>query len=460
LPVTLNAFGGQNYTWAPATGLNTTTGPEVIATPQQTTTYTVTGANLSGTCVGTQTVTVIVVGALNFSIPEPTVCAGRSVTVSAAGGNSYLWQPPDFLNNTVSATVTITPLSDVTYTVTAYSAEGCTLVRTFAVTLRQAPNVSIPQGEVVNVCPGGMTGLGARGALSYVWNPPLYLSSTVDSNIVCVPLESTTYTVTGYDVDGCEGVATVAVVISPTLPVQATASAPVICGVGGSVVLTAGGAAEYTWEPAEGLSATTGENVVATPPMTTTYTVRGTAAEGCDGTATVLVRVEAPPFIGASADRDTIVPGQSTILRAVGAQTYQWRPEEYVTGSGSIVTVAPPVTTVFTIVGTDANGCSDSVQLRVFVDTTVSRTSLYRDPKVKIYPNPSSDGRLFVESTDVWSEIAVYDGRGTRLKSVYVREEREYDFSDLPAGMYLIRLRTRDGRETAAKWTRCESISK
>ncbi len=452
-PVTLNAFGGQNYTWAPATGLNATVGPEVVATPQQTTTYTVTAANPDGTCVGTQTVTVVVVGALNFSIPEPTVCAGRSVTVNASGGNVYSWQPPDYLNTPHSATVTITPLTDVTYTVTAYSAEGCTLVRTFAVTLREAPEVYIPQGGVINVCPGGMTGLGVRGAISYVWNPPLYLSSTVDSNIVCTPLESTTYTVTGYDVYGCEGVATVAVVVSPTLPVQATSSAPVVCGSGASVVLTASGATEYTWEPSESLSAATGESVVATPLITTTYTVRGTAAEGCDGTATITVRVEAPPFIGASADRDTIAPGQSTILRAFGAQTYQWRPEEYVTGSGSVVTAAPTTTTLFTIVGTDENGCSDSVQIRVVVDATVDRGLPVRSPLVKIYPNPSVDGTVIIEASEALSQIMVYDVRGTLLKIVDVRQNT-YDFSDLPTGIYMLRLRTHGGGQTTVKWAR------
>jgi hypothetical protein len=450
-PVILNAFGGQYYTWSPATGLSATTGSEVVATPMQTTTYTVTGANLSGTCVGTATVTVVVVGALNFSIPEPTICAGRSVTVSASGGNVYQWSPPDYLSSPHSATVTITPLSDVTYTVTAYSAEGCTLVRTFAVTLRSAPQVYVPQGESVSVCPGGMTGLSVRGALSYVWNPPLYLSSTVDSNIVCTPLESTTYTVTGYDLYGCEGVATVAVAISPTLPVNVSSDKGVICG-SGSMTLTASGATNYVWEPAEGLSATTGESVVASPVVTTTYTVRGTAAEGCDGTATFTVRIQAPPFIAATADRDTITPGQTTVLRAFGAQTYQWKPTQYVTGSGSVVTVEPPVTTTFTVVGADADGCADSVQIRVVVDTSVSEKPPVRPFELKIYPNPSADGKIFVETKEILGELFVYDALGRLIRREVAA--REYDFSELGAGMYLLKCRAPDGREATFKWTR------
>lgn len=49
-----------NFTWSPATGLNTTTGATVIATPASTTTYTVNGVNPSNGFTGNTTVTVTV----------------------------------------------------------------------------------------------------------------------------------------------------------------------------------------------------------------------------------------------------------------------------------------------------------------------------------------------------------------------------------------------------------------
>ena len=51
---TLTANGGVCYSWTPATGLNTTTGATVIATPATTTTYTVTGFGSNG-CSSTAT---------------------------------------------------------------------------------------------------------------------------------------------------------------------------------------------------------------------------------------------------------------------------------------------------------------------------------------------------------------------------------------------------------------------
>lgn len=47
-PLTITASGAANYTWTPAAGLSTTTGPTVTASPSVTTTYTVTGINANG----------------------------------------------------------------------------------------------------------------------------------------------------------------------------------------------------------------------------------------------------------------------------------------------------------------------------------------------------------------------------------------------------------------------------
>lgn len=56
-PVNLTASGGSVYNWSPGTGLNTTTGPTVTATPPANTVYTVTGFAANG-CSNTATVPV------------------------------------------------------------------------------------------------------------------------------------------------------------------------------------------------------------------------------------------------------------------------------------------------------------------------------------------------------------------------------------------------------------------
>lgn len=77
-----------NFTWSPATGLNTTTGPTVIATPASTTTYTVNALNPSNGQTGSTTVTVTVNAAsyvLAGTAGGPQIC--QNITVSPSGTN-------------------------------------------------------------------------------------------------------------------------------------------------------------------------------------------------------------------------------------------------------------------------------------------------------------------------------------------------------------------------------------
>lgn len=73
----------------------------------------------------------------------------------------------------------------------------------------------------------------------------------------------------------------------------------------GYTTITASGADTYTWSPADGLSATTGEEVIAAPSVTTTYTVIGRiTASGCADTTTVTVDPGLPPIYTYYQDAD------------------------------------------------------------------------------------------------------------------------------------------------------------
>ncbi len=89
------AAPSYTYTWSPATGLNTTTGANVIANPNTTTTYTVTGTN--GSCTNTEEITITVtypcsglgtgytaISSLPFSETSTTCGAVNDITSSNA----------------------------------------------------------------------------------------------------------------------------------------------------------------------------------------------------------------------------------------------------------------------------------------------------------------------------------------------------------------------------------------
>ena len=75
----------------------------------------------------------------------------------------------------------------------------------------------------------------------------------------------------------------------------ATANSPTIC-IGTTATLTANGGTTYTWFPATGLSATTGSMVVASPSVTTIYTVTGTTG-GSNVTTIFTVNINPLPIV-------------------------------------------------------------------------------------------------------------------------------------------------------------------
>ncbi len=84
--VTLTASGDAvSYAWSPATGLNTTTGPVVLASPAVNTTYTVTGTGANGcTASAPAAITVGATVTMNsVTATPPSVCSGGSTILLA-----------------------------------------------------------------------------------------------------------------------------------------------------------------------------------------------------------------------------------------------------------------------------------------------------------------------------------------------------------------------------------------
>lgn len=129
--VTLTAVSNATtLTWSPATGLSTNTGSTTVASPDETTTYTVTG--VLGSCTKTEEVTVNLEAGITVNAgPDFTLSSGTTALMAAtASGNiaTYLWSPSTGLSatNVLNPVVTAGNNSGVqTYTLTVTSAEGC-----------------------------------------------------------------------------------------------------------------------------------------------------------------------------------------------------------------------------------------------------------------------------------------------------------------------------------------------
>jgi len=125
----------------------------------------------------------------------------------------------------------------------------------------------------------------------------------------------------------------------------------------------------YAWTPAEGLSATTIANPLASPKVSTTYVLRLTDAEGCIGYDTVHVTVTPMPTASAGFDA-SVCAGDPAPLGSPGSPsfTYSWEPVDGLDDPSSPLPIATPTaTTQYILTVTSPDGCTDRDTVLVMV---------------------------------------------------------------------------------------------
>ena len=335
--VTLSGSGASSYSW---TGGITNNTPFAATT---TTTYTVTGTDGNG-CQNTDNVTVTVNALPTVDAgADASICIGNSTTITATGASTYSWDQ----SLGAGASHSVSPTANTTYTVTGTDGNGCVNTDAVTITVNALPTVNA--GTDQTVCAGDMVTMSGSGASSYTWD------NGVTDGVAFAATATTTYTVTGTDVNGCQNTDQVTVTVN-ALPIVDAGPDQSVCE-GASVTLSGSGATSYTWD--NGVS----NNVPFTPAVgTTTYTVTGTNVNGCQNTDQVDVTVNALPTVDAGADQ-TVCQNDMVTLSGSGATSYTW--DNGVT-DGTPFTAT--VTTVYTVTGTDGNGCQNTDQVNVNVN--------------------------------------------------------------------------------------------
>ena len=135
---------GIFYNWSPATGLNDASVANPIASPLQTTTYTLTALNSANNCSATAStvVTVTATGAPAVAVADNLLCKGDTIQLNAiatgTGTYSYVWTPDQyFVSNRFVSNPSIAPLANITYTVLVTdNANGCSNTGTSTVVVK------------------------------------------------------------------------------------------------------------------------------------------------------------------------------------------------------------------------------------------------------------------------------------------------------------------------------------
>ena len=181
--MTLTASGGSSYTWN--TGATTAS---ITVNPTSTQTYTVTVTDGTSSATDDVIVTVNQVNAnagLDFTIDY-----GESVTLTANGGDSYLWS-----NGETTKSIRVTPSITTDYRVKV-TKNGCEDTDTVQVKVNNSVlgAVVANAGSDQSICKGESITLTASGGSSYIWN-----TGATTASITVNPISTQTYTVTVSD---------------------------------------------------------------------------------------------------------------------------------------------------------------------------------------------------------------------------------------------------------------------
>jgi gliding motility-associated-like protein len=375
---TLNAAGASTYSWSPGTGLSATSGASVTANPLTTTQYTVVGVDANG-CVNQDTAIVTVVSNPTVTVNTGTICLGQQIAMlNASGATTYAWSPATGLSATTGSTVAATPGVTTTYTVTG-TLGTCTAIATTTVTVNPLPVITI--GSSSPVCVNQTLNLNSSGGPGYSWGGPNSFSSTSQNpSINGISLAANgTYSLTVTDANTCVSTATVSVIVNP-LPVVTVAGSTVCLNA--TINLSANGGTGYSWSGPLGYASNQQNPTIpnATAGMAGSYVVTVTDANNCVNANVAQVVLNSFPVV--TVNSATICSGKSTTLNATGASIYSWTPVTGLSSStGASVTADPGTTTAYTVIGTDINGCKDTVTTSVTVNT---------GPPLSITPSVSS----------------------------------------------------------------------
>ena len=363
---TLTVSGGDpaSYTWTPTTGLLLPIGPVVVANPAVATTYTV-----SGTAFGCPVSQSVVINRTTANAgPNVSICGGNAITIGtpAINGCTYSWSPASSLSSSSVAMPSASPSVNTTYTVTVTDGNGCAVTSSTVVTVD--PPTTFTPGTNGYVCAGYPYQIGGPSiaGYTYLWTPATGLSSTTISNPVSTPAATTNYTVKVTNATGCTATGSVLVTVNAT--VANAGSNNTICQgqsipIGSSPVI----GNTYSWSPAASLSSSVISNPIATPPVSTTYTVQVTIGSSCTVSSQVEITVTPNPTVTVTPDLSIICLGSSVTLTASGATSYLWSPSGSLSSATAATVTATPLShTTYTVVGT-TGACTGSAQAYVAV---------------------------------------------------------------------------------------------
>lgn len=406
-----------------------------------------------------------------ISVSNATLCGSQnSYTIVPSGASTYTYSS--------GSSLVVTSVTAV-YTVSGTNSVGCTSSSTLQITKLNlpTPSLSVNSGSI---CPNNTFTILPTGAFTY---------SVQGGNFVVNPNVSTTYTVQGYDNNGCGAavISSVSVWPAPTI----TLNNSTIC-IGQSYTMYPSGAITYTY---------LNGGPIVTPQSTSNYSLIGTNSNGCVSTnpkiVTVTVNTLTPivtvnsgsiclgntffltpsgadtytyssisnwvnptittlyvvtgrflnsvctasaistvvvfsPTLIVSTNPTSICAGATSSINVSGAVSYTWNGLNL----GNFSIVSPTSTSNYSISGVDADGCFSNTVVTIYVQECLNYTeNLMPNARLIAYPNPNNG--LFTLLANQKIEVKIYNSLAQLIFTDCLNAtENQLNLKDIPAGIY------------------------
>ena len=320
-------------------------------------TYTVTATNGGCTATGSVTITQPTAITIGITLTNPTCGSSNgSLTATASGGTpqySYKW-------SNSATTASISGLTSGTYTVTVTDANGCTKMTSQVLTSPNAPIVTI--SAVTNVtCFGGNNGAATASATGGT-APYTYNWGSGRTTAAVTGLTAGTYTVTVTDATGCSSTQSVTITQPTAITITTTVTNATCRPVGSVQASVSGGTAPYTYLWSNGATTSTISNLAGG-----NYTVTVTDSRGCTNFLLATVPALTSPNLSCQitiTKQMTSYNSNDAAVRVdasngLAPYTYAW------TNGATTQTISNLSATAYTVLVTDANGCTTTCFVNV-----------------------------------------------------------------------------------------------
>jgi gliding motility-associated-like protein len=406
--------GGFTYAWNPSGEVT-----DAITTITATT-YTVIVTDSNG-CTASASIDITEPDALTLTTTSTMVaCFGEStgtVTTTVGGGTGtyiYLWD-----NAAVTDMLIDVPVG--TYIVTVTDDNGCTIEASQIV--NENTIIALTTANTQATCDGiadgtaTVTATGGTGTYDYLWDT----AAADQITDVATGLDVGTYVVTVTDSDACSMTASVDVTAPPAMTTTTSATQASCSGSadGTATVVANGGVGGYSYEWEDGQITD-----VAIGFADGWHYVTVTDTNGCNAIDSAEVTVPNPInlvidgnnvscFGGNDGDANVVASG------GAGGFTYAWNPSGEITDAIATITA-----TTYTVIVTDANGCTASAS----IDIT--------EPDALTLTTASTMVACFGESTGT---VTTTVGGGTGTYNYLWDNSATTDMlSNVPVGTYIV----------------------